>query len=290
MKFNMTIRLIAVIIALFLLMVSLQVRVDVGRQELAKRYSRPFVPPRADLAREAALGYHTLLADAYWLRTIQYFAESCDLGVSPDELFPMTDFITDLDPDFCFAYYFTGLNLVINGGRPRDIRDILEKGKENCPRYWKIAFQLGFFYYYSVNRYDLAADNLELAYQLTGYRNIGLLATRVRSQGGQPETAIQLLQAMAESTDDPRAKSVYQERIAELQAQAVLNRLNEAVENFFSTEGRYPTDPSELVAHKLIPGIPGHPVAGHRFVYLETDHRFDNEPKIFTGVFDRRRK
>lgn len=283
-------RLIPGIAALFLLMISLQVRVDVGRQELLQRYSRPFVPPRADLVRIAALGYHTLLADTYWLRAIQYFAEMTDQDKAPDDLFPMTDFITDLDPDFCFSYYFTGLNLIINGGQPRDIRDILEKGKKNCPRYWKIPFQLGFFYYYSVNRYDLAADNLELAYQLSGYKNIGFLAARVRSQGGQPETAIHLLRAMESSTDDPKAKAVYQRRIAELQAQVILTGLNEAVEKFNSTEGRYPAGASELIARKLIPRIPPHPVPGHKFVYLGTEHRFENEPKIFTGVFERRRK
>ena len=208
------------------------------------------------------------------------------LGKAPNDLYKMTNFITDLDPRFCFAYYFTGLNLMLNGGRASAILAILEKGKKNCPQYRNIPFTLGFFYYYVLDRYDLAADNLELAYKLTGFKNYALLAARIRAEGGKPELAIQLLSAMAQQTDDPNAKKLYLRRIAELQAQIILGQLDEAAAEFFQAEGRYPSTPAELVNQGLIAGIPVHPVAGHRFVYNRISGRFDNDPQIVTGVFD----
>jgi hypothetical protein len=290
MKDSMNTRILAGAAAVFLLTVSLQIDIDERKQNLEQRLSRPFVPPRADAVRVAAMGYQTLLADAYWLRAIQYCVETIEKGQVPNDLYPMTDFITDLDPRFCFAYYFTGLNLMLNGGNDSSVVAILEKGKKQCPQYWKAPFLLGFYYYYALEQYDLAAENLELAYKLTGFRNFALLAARIRSEGGKPEIAIQLLTNMAQQTDDPNARKPYLQRIAELQAQVIIIKLNQAVDKFFQVEGRYPADTTELVRRGGIAGIPAHPVAGHRFVYSPSSHRFDNEPQIFIGVFINPRK
>jgi len=286
---GMMARILTGVAVVFLLMVSLQVSIDGSKQTLKQVSSHPFVPPRADLVRVASLGYQTLVADAYWLQAIQYFANTSK-GKVPIDLYKMADFITDLDPRFAFAYYFTGLNLMLTSAPAKPVRDILEKGRKNCPDDWNIPFTLGFFYYFSLNRFDQAADNFEAAYRITHFKTFALLAARIRSQGGELETAINLLRVMAQGTADPDAKRTFEQRIAELQAQLILRDLNAAVDKFFSTEGRYPTGPAELVQRGLIPGLPPHPVSGHTFKYQADQHLFDNDPKIFTGVYDRHPK
>jgi tetratricopeptide (TPR) repeat protein len=283
-------RLLLILPAIAAACVLFQMRVDVEKTRLRERQSRPFVPPRPGAVKVAALGYHTLLADVYWLEAIQYFAETIDKGKPPNDLYAMADFITDLDPHFCFAYYFTGLNLFIEGGRGRYVVEILEKGKKNCPTYWKIPFQLGFYYYYALDRYEPAAEDLELAYKLTGYNGFALLASRIRAEGGTPEFAIRFLSEMVSQTEDPQAKAAFMRRIQELRAEVIISDLDDAVDLYSGIEGRYPRDPGELIAAGLISGVPPHPVPAHRFVYLSEQHRFENDPPIQNNVYDVRKK
>jgi len=278
-------RLFTLLIAVAGLTLWLQTRIDVMKKDLKWSHSAPFVPPDRRLVKLATLGFHTLLADVYWLREIQYYAEVSDRKEFPEDLYAMTQFITDLDPRFAIAYYFTGVNLTIEGGSSVEIIAILDKGKQNCPTYYPIPFQLGFYYYFVTRDNQKAADNLELAYQLSKVPIYALLATRLRSQAGSPELAIRFLQEMIKRTENEKMIERLNQRILELQANILERDLTAAAAEYHRRYGFYPTKLQVLAAAGIIRGLPPHPVAGHHFVFDPQTQKVKSDPPIFTQVF-----
>lgn len=282
-------RLLIFLPVLAVLILGLQVRIDAAKQDFIKQEARPFVPPRADLVKVALLGYHTLLADFYWLEEIQYFAEASVHMQVPPDLYAMTNFITDLDPRFDVAYYFAGVNLTILGGDSTQIISILEKGKKNCPDYYPIPFTLGYYYYFESNHPELAAQNLELTYRLSKIRTYGLLAARIRSEIGSPEQAITFLIELLKNDLDDRTRELFERRLAMLQSQLLEQKLTTAVNQYFTLRGQYPNTLSDLATAGLIRGLPPHPLPDHRFVYDPLTRQARSEPPIYYGVFHRQR-
>src|SRR5262249_31044497 len=85
--------------------------------------------------KRLALGYDALLADVYWIRTVQYFGGqklSERARHTHDLVYPLLDITTTLDPWFNIAYRF-GSIFVAEGyprppGRPDLAIKLLEKG------------------------------------------------------------------------------------------------------------------------------------------------------------------
>jgi hypothetical protein len=78
-----------------------------------------------EFARRAALSFHALLADIYWIRTVQHYGGtklSTAANKQYDVLYPLLDLTTSLDPYFDVAYKFGAVFLAeeypSGAGRP----------------------------------------------------------------------------------------------------------------------------------------------------------------------------
>ncbi len=288
-----TLASISIVALLAVLTAFSQRLVDKDKVELERERPDELVLPRSDAVKAASMGFQGIVADSYWMEAIQYFSRCVDEKKVPVNLYKRTDFITDLDPHFSIAYYFTAINLLVEGGEPEEIVQILEKGKRECKKespftcqnYWKIPFYLGVCYYFALGEHDKAADNMEEAAKLTGHKFHHALAGRIRSEGGKPEVAITYLKAAMAQTEDERQRAYYRRRIDELTAIKMEMDMNALREKYESKFGSPISGLSDLA--KVQPGfkVPPHPLADHRFVFdAETDN-IRSEPEIENKVF-----
>src|SRR5688572_21331776 len=143
--------------------VGLQAMVSRRTPEPVANSSVLYVRSGAFLSR-AALSYRSLVADIYWIRTVQHYGgtkRSTDAGRRYDLLYPLLDLTASLDPQFDIVYRFGAIFLAESfpsgAGRPDQAIALLEKGLAAQPGDWDLAQQIGFIHYWWRRDYTAAA-------------------------------------------------------------------------------------------------------------------------------------
>src|SRR5262249_961507 len=122
-----------------------------------------FASPGA--VRSLALGFQGLLADIYWMRAVQYYGrrdEAERRKVRYGNLATLLDIATTLDPDRIQAYRFGATFLwepePVGAGQPAEALRLLDKGIERHPADWRLWFDKGFVYFWTLRDYRKAGD------------------------------------------------------------------------------------------------------------------------------------
>src|SRR5262249_11094272 len=115
------------------------------------------------LVKRASLGYNGLMACIYWTRAVQYFGNRhYDYARSYNELAPLLEITTNLDPHLIPAYQFGASFLAPRppggAGQPVKAIQLMEFGIANNPDDWHLYYDLGFVYYTELHDYAKAAD------------------------------------------------------------------------------------------------------------------------------------
>jgi hypothetical protein len=210
------------------------------------------------------LGYETLVADLYWIRAVVYFGkqgQSKDQAKTYDLLYPFLDLVTTLDPRFTVAYRFGAIFLSEpppNGpGRPDLAIKILERGVERSPERWEYLHDIGFVNYWHYRDFEAGAKWLERASAIPG-SPLWLKATAasMHSAGGDRNSARALWRELGESADNDVMKANAALRLAQFDAMDALDQLDAIVFDFRTRVGRAPQSWRELVAARLLRGLP----------------------------------
>jgi hypothetical protein len=267
------------------LAVLLQRQVDLARAEyLAEQEERPFVPPLPGVVKLLSLGYENLMADMYWIETIQYYENCWDHKRFPKDLYAMTNFITDLDPNYCLAYFYGSLHLIENYGDQDEIIALLIKGsrEDACPGYWRDPYLLGYYYAFELKDFESAAPWMRKTCELQpqAKKLYCGLASRMEAIRGEPEVGIELLREMKTANEDPDAILYFNNRIEQLQAKIVERDLTAGVKSYEQRHGSAPADLADIFRDGPVVGaapagyktqmyraVPPHPLENHRFVY-----------------------
>jgi len=159
-----------------------------------------FGSPR--LVKKMALGYDELLADFYWMRTIQYygrFDEADRRKVRYGNLHTLLDITTTLDPYYMDAYrhgsFFLASEDPIGAGKPEEALKLLDKGLLNNPEEWQFLYDKGFIYYWYLQDFVAAGETWLQAAAIPGAPDwFEGLATTSISRGGELNLAIALWQ------------------------------------------------------------------------------------------------
>ena len=127
--------------------------------------------------KDYSLGAEGLLADWYWMRSLQYVGDkivrSTDANINLDDLnslnprllYPLLDNATDLDPKFINAFVYGAVVLpTIDADQAVKLT---EKGIANNPDEWRLYQYLGFIYW-KLKQYDKAADVYERGSKIPG--------------------------------------------------------------------------------------------------------------------------
>lgn len=176
--------------------------------------------PSGEFLDQASLGYRNLAADILWVKAVQYYG-GYRLGCNDLALFShLVDVITDLDPQFIFAYLFGGLVIAEDLGYFEEGMAFIKKGIENNPTDWWLVFELGFLNYVYARDFETAAHYFELASRLPGADEIAKrFAAFVSARAGHTQTSIAMWEELSRTSDNPYIRQMAEDYMDKLKTQ-----------------------------------------------------------------------
>lgn len=192
----------------------------VGAQTQLERVPPPvldvnmlFVPPET-LTKGLAAGYENLVADGLWLGLLQYYGERV---VKDDKrcvnLGPMFQLITDLDPQFWFAYWLGAWALEDNHETDAAVA-LLRKGAAKNPEDYNYPYLEGFIQYLARHDRLAAARAFEQAAGLPGApRFAKSMAARMYEEQDQGALALSIWRSLAENAGDRHTREIAQRNV-----------------------------------------------------------------------------
>jgi hypothetical protein len=211
--------------------------------------------------RRLADGFHNVLADIYWLRTVQYFGSQRAFAARSNYalLRPLIDITTSLDPRMEIAYRYGATFLAEQypagaGDGPAAI-DVLRKGVEQNPQSWRLRQELGLFHYFFLGNAQEASRILLEASRLPGAPHIlETLAADVVSRRGDRSTARALWQRIYDEAEPGAMKGNAEIHLQQLDALDSLDVIRAAAEAFRARAGQWPSSLDELRRVRLLRG------------------------------------
>jgi tetratricopeptide (TPR) repeat protein len=257
--------LYAAIAALMVLSLAVQIVRDRGWQ--------PYQPASGvlwirsgPLAQRLALGFDNLVADAYWIRAVIYFGSQrrATSGQNFDQLYPLLDLVTSLDPYFKVAYRFGSIFLAEpypgGAGRIDQAVQLLQKGAAADPRQWEYVLDIGFVYYWWAGDFATASEWFKKAGEIPGAAEwLAPLAATTLAEGGNRQSSRQLWTQLRDSSEIEWIRTNASHRLKQLDAMDSIDAINRVSEDFAKRRGRPPVSWEELAADRNWRGLPADP-------------------------------
>lgn len=221
--------------------------------------SRPALPANyadEDLSLQGArlkgfsFGFEGLLADWYWMRSLQYIGEKVvadrernerfdleNLGrLNPRLLYPLLDNATTLDPKFVAAYSYGAVVLPAIDGE--QAVKLVEKGIANNPNEWRLYEQLGYIFWRK-NDYERAADAYARGARVDGAPVfLKVMASKMLTAGGDRATARSIYEQMLVAAPDRQVKDNAAMHLAQLDSLDERDALGAALQSFKQKNNR----------------------------------------------------
>lgn len=262
----------SVVAGLALVMIAAYVgSVGLGRaldEASGRRPADQLALPSPKVAKRLAVGFDAALADLYFIRSLQYYAQPRNARDHYRYLTPLLEIVAELDHRFREPLLWGGVVTPMNLGRETWINTggstrLLRLGTERFPEDWRfnvfLAYNLSTFHH----RYVEAAEALKGAIGKPGAPSyLPALAARLYASGGDLDTAASFAEAMAEGTGDPEVRSRMEERRLDIATEQVLRRIDDAVRAYHEAKGRWPVRVWDLVEAGFLDTIPGEPRGG----------------------------
>lgn len=248
----------------------LQRGIDVQRASLHQERD-DLVLRSGKLVKALSLEYAPLMADLYWTRVVQYYGEKrAKREVNFELLWPLLDVTTTLDPNLLIAYRFGSTFLSEppprGAGHPELGIQLLERGLQANPEYWRFYEDLGFIYYFELKDYAKAS-----AAFIEGSKNpdaqiwMKVMAARIATEGESIQTSIFLWNEVYQTTKDPQVKENARLHLQLLRVEQDCKRIDALGDEFQKRTGRRPSRVSELIQVGLLPRLPADPM-GYPYV------------------------
>ncbi|HEX4380151.1 MAG TPA: hypothetical protein VH022_08970 [Candidatus Acidoferrum sp.] len=218
------------------------------------------------LLKVMSLEYAPLMADLYWTRVVQYYGDKAVRhDTHLDLLWPLLDVTTTLDPNLVVAYRFGSMFLSESAprgaGRPDLAIELIQRGIEANPDYWRFYEDLGFIYYFELHDYaKAAAAFLEGSKKPQAMPWMKVLAAKVSEQGDNTETSEFLWNEIYTSSTDPQMKENAATHLQLLRSDADCKAIDGLSAEFEKRNSRRAASIQELVSAGLLKGVPADPV------------------------------
>jgi hypothetical protein len=237
----------------------LQRSIDVQRAELHQEED-DVVLRSGKLLKVMSLEYAPFMADLYWTRVVQYYGDKQTRDDANIELlWPLLDVTTTLDPNLIVAYRFGSTFLSEpaprGAARPDLGIQLLERGIQTNPEYWRFYEDLGFIYYFYLKDYNKAAQVF-----LAGSKKPGALiwmkgfAAKISEQGDNRETSVMLWSEIYNSETNVDLKNNALLHLRLLRVQSDCEQLDRIAAEYERRTGHVPKNMRDLVKDGLIPG------------------------------------
>jgi len=251
----------------------LQHTIDAQRESLSQE--RDDVLLRSGkLVKVMSLEYAPLLADIYWTRVVQYYGNKHVRGQANLELlWPLLDITTTLDPNLLISYRFGAMFLSqaapSGAGRPDLAVQLIQRGIQANPDYWRLYEDLGFVYYFDLKDYQKASEAfLEGSKKPNAQLWMRVMAAKIAAEGESFATSAFLWKDIYDSTADPSVKKNALLHLQLLKVKEDCKQLDALADEYMRRYGKRPARMSEMVQAGLLQGIPGDPL-GFAYVFGE---------------------
>ena len=225
------------------------------------------LPPH--IVKLLSLEFTSIAADLLFVRVSQFYGgkiEKLEEATKEDwEWFHRNlDLITELDPYFQDPYYIGNAFLTWDAGMYNEANDLLQKATDARQWDWIFPFFIGFNKFYFLGDNKGGAEYLLIASKRPGaYGFLPNLASRLHYEDKQTQTAIDLLNKMAEKEKDENIKQMYKVRLEALKRIAFL----EAAVDFYKYRiGVTPRSLNVLIDSMIIKSIPPDPYGGKFYI------------------------
>jgi tetratricopeptide (TPR) repeat protein len=220
----------------------------------ALQHEELYVTPAT--ARRMSLGFNGLVADWYWLRSLQYVGRKVhdyqgDIqldNLSPvglNLLAPLLDSATTLDPQFLAVYEYGAV--VLPSLDVESAVKLVRKGIAANPRAWRLYHHLGYIYWQQA-RFPEAAEAYRQGAQVAGAPAwMGAMAAQMASQGGSRATAREIYRRMYEQSADEQMRALAGRRLLQLQSWDERDALRSLLTAYRTRTGRCPAAWREVV-------------------------------------------
>jgi len=244
--------LLVIQIAIGLAVAIALVRAMDSRQSLAQTQTQTPEDPlyvKAATAKRMSLAFNGLVADWYWMRSLQYvggkivaFKDTHEgrfgsLGDLDLRLLPsLLGMSTTLDPQFLAPYEYGAAVLPeINSDYATRL---LESGLVANPSEWRLYQHLGYVYWQQ-HEYQKAGEAYAAGAKIPGAPAwMAALSARMKAEGGSRDAAREMYRHLYESSTDPTVKDMVSKQVMRLTSLDERDEIRNVLNSFKAKNGR----------------------------------------------------
>jgi len=198
-------------------------------------------------ARRMSLAFNGLIADWYWMRSLQYVGrkiisqgdkfqfsdlDSLDLRL----LYPLLDAATTLDPQFIPVYEYGGI--VLPAIDDEAAIKLLKKGIANNPSEWRLYHHLGYIYWQRKD-YKTASETYTEGAKIAGAPAwMEAMGARMLAEGGSTDTAREMYTRIYEQSEDGDIRRMAELQLLRLDSQDERKVIQAVLKDYRARHGR----------------------------------------------------
>lgn len=207
------------------------------------------------LLGKLSLGFENIVADIYWLRTVQYFGGKRLMEEKKNYalLKPLLDITTELDPNFRIAFTYGATFLAEpfprGAGTPLEAVALIDRGIEHHPDYWRFYLDKGFIYYWFLDDCEKAAEIFLEGSKIEG-APYWMMATASRTLAGcgERDMARTLWGILYETAETEQQRENAKTHMMQIDALDEMDALRGVLKRYREASGRAPRSWQELIA------------------------------------------
>lgn len=205
--------------------------------------------------KRMSLGFNGLVADWYWMRSLQYVGQKI-IDVPTDTqldslgqlnltlLAPLLDTATTVDPQFREPYLYAAV--VLADVDPERAIQILTKGIAANPSVWRFHQHLGYIYWKQKD-YQAASETFSQGAAISGAPPwMEAMKAKMLADGGSREVAREIYKRMYEQAEDEQVKEMARRRLLQLASLDQQDALRKVLSFYQTRAGRCPTSWREI--------------------------------------------
>jgi len=201
----------------------------------------------AETAKRVSLGFNGLIADWYWLRSLQYVGHKMIDSGTPIQLdnlgpldlkllAPLLETSTTLDPQFLAPYEYAAV--VLPAVDQTAAVRITRKGIAANPQVWRLYHGLGFIYWEQRN-FQAASEIYGEGAAIPGAPLwMKAMNARLAAQGGSRTTALEIYLRLFQESADASLKEMARRRILQIQSLNERDAIGRILSEYATRAGR----------------------------------------------------
>jgi tetratricopeptide (TPR) repeat protein len=230
--------------------------IEVNRPPVDSRMEEEKLYVTGGAARRLSLSFNGLIADWYWMRSLQYVGRKViaqgdkfqldDLSALDLKLlYPLLDTATTLDPQFIAVYEYGGV--VLPAINDEDAIKLLQKGIENNPSEWRLFHHLGYIYWQR-KEYETASATYAAGAKLPKAPAwMQAMSARMLAEGGSRATARELYTRMYQQADDETIKRMAELRLLQIDSFDERELIRKTLKEYQARTGRCVVEWREII-------------------------------------------